>query len=108
MAASFRVEQFQKRGVRYEVSEKTKSELYVDFLPMLNSGSVTLPRSDRLVAQLCSLERTTARGTGKDTIDHPRDQHDDLANVVAGAAMLARSFGGYSRPSPVPSTTMSR
>jgi hypothetical protein len=88
-------EQFQKRGVRYEVSDKSKSELYVDFLPMLNSGSVTLPRSDRLVAQLASLERTVARGTGKDTIDHPRDGHDDLANVVAGAATLARSHGGY-------------
>jgi hypothetical protein len=41
------------------------------------------------------LERTTARGTGKDSIDHPRDQHDDLANVVAGAATLARTHGGY-------------
>ena len=88
-------EQFQKRGVRYEVSAKVKSELYVDFLPLLNSGSVLLPRSDRLVSQLASLERTTARGTGKDSIDHPRDQHDDLANVVAGAATLARSHGGY-------------
>jgi hypothetical protein len=88
-------EQFQKRGIRYEVAVKTKSEFYVDFLPMLNSGSVTLPRSDRLVSQLCNLERTTARGTGRDTIDHPRDQHDDLANVVAGAAVLARSHGGY-------------
>ena len=92
---AFPVEQFQKRGIRYEVATKTKSEYYVDFLPMLNSGSVTLPRSDRLVGQLCSLERTTGRGTGKDTIDHPRDQHDDLANVVAGAATLARSHGGY-------------
>ena len=62
---------------------------------MINSGSVTLPRHDRLLAQLCSLERTSARGTGKDSIDHPRDQHDDLANVVAGAATLARSHGGY-------------
>jgi hypothetical protein len=49
-------EQFQKRGIRYEVSAKVKSELYVDFLPLLNSGSVMLPRSDRLVAQLASLE----------------------------------------------------
>ena len=88
-------EQFQKRGIRYEISAKVKSDLYVDFLPLLNSGSVMLPRSDRLVAQLASLERTSARGTGKDSIDHPRDQHDDLANVVAGAATLARSHGGY-------------
>jgi hypothetical protein len=94
-AGEFPREQFQKRGIRYEVSTKTKSEIYVDFLPMLNSGGVMLPRSDRLVAQLASLERTTARGTGKDSIDHPRDQHDDLANAIAGAATLARSHGGY-------------
>ena len=36
----------------------------------------------RLIAQLCSLERRTARG-GRDSIDHPPGQHDDLANVAA-------------------------
>jgi hypothetical protein len=31
------------------------------------------------------LERRTARG-GRDSIDHPPGQHDDLANAVAGLA----------------------
>jgi hypothetical protein len=90
-------EQFRKRGITYNVSERVKSDIYVDFLPLLNSGRVTLPRSEKLVRQLTSLERTTVRGSGKDTIDHPRDRgmHDDLANAVAGAAVLAGSFGGY-------------
>jgi hypothetical protein len=90
-------EQFRKRGITYNVSERVKSDIYVDFLPLLNSGRVMLPRSEKLVRQLCSLERTTVRGSGKDTIDHPRDRgmHDDLANAVAGAAVLAGSFGGY-------------
>jgi hypothetical protein len=35
-----------------------------------------------LIAQLCSLERRTARG-GRDSIDHPPGQFDDLANVAA-------------------------
>jgi hypothetical protein len=84
-------EQFRKRGISYDVSEKVKSDIYVDFLPLLNSGRVMLPRSEKLVRQLCSLERTTTRGSGKDTIDHPRDRgmHDDVANSVAGAAVLA-------------------
>jgi len=84
-------EQFKKRGISYVVSEKVKSDIYVDFLPLLNSGRVMLPRNEKLVRQLCSLERTTVRGSGKDTIDHPRDRnmHDDLANAVAGAAVLA-------------------
>ncbi len=87
----FPQEQFRKRGISYVVSEKVKSDIYVDFLPLLNSGRVMLPRNEKLVRQLCSLERTTTRGSGKDTIDHPRDRgmHDDIANSVAGAAVLA-------------------
>jgi hypothetical protein len=34
------------------------------------------------------LERRTARG-GKDSIDHSPGQHDDVANAVAGALVLA-------------------
>jgi hypothetical protein len=94
---AFPVEQFNKRGVRYNPSERSKSEIYVDFLPLLNSGRVTMPRNDRLIRQLCSLERTTARGSGKDNIDHPRDRgmHDDVANAVAGAAVIAAAGAGY-------------
>jgi hypothetical protein len=88
-------QQFNKRGIRYIPSERNKSEIYRDFLPLLNSGRVVLPRNDRLIRQLTSLERTTARGSGRDNIDHPAGQHDDVANAVAGAAVLAGSFGGY-------------
>jgi hypothetical protein len=88
-------EQFNKRGIRYNPSERNKSEIYRDFLPLLNSGRVVLPRNDRLIRQLTSLERTTARGSGRDNIDHPAGQHDDVANAVAGAAVLAGSFGNY-------------
>jgi hypothetical protein len=51
---------------------------------LLNSGRVELLDHPRLHAQLLSLERRTARG-GKDSIDHPPNGHDDLANAVAGA-----------------------
>lgn len=92
---AFPQEQFNKRGVRYNPSERNKSEIYRDFLPLLNSGRMVLPRNDRLVRQLCSLERTTARGSGRDNIDHPTGQHDDVANCVAGAAVLAAAGAGY-------------
>jgi hypothetical protein len=87
----FPQEQFRKRGVSYVVSEKVKSDIYVDFLPLLNSGRVMLPRNEKLVRQLCSLERTVARGTNHESIDHPRQRgmHDDVCNSVAGAAVLA-------------------
>jgi hypothetical protein len=38
---------------------------------------------DKLVNQIVALERRVARG-GKDSIDHPPNGHDDLANAVAG------------------------
>jgi hypothetical protein len=80
-------EQFRKRGIGYVCSEKVKSDLYRDLLPLLNSGRIVVPKSERLVSQLCGLERRTAR-SGKDSIDHLPGGHDDLANACAGAADL--------------------
>lgn len=78
-------EQFKKRGITYRCADKTKSDLFRDLLPLLNSGQIVLPKSDRLVNQLTGLERRVAR-SGKDSIDHSPGSHDDLANSVAGAA----------------------
>ena len=50
-------EPFRKHGISYELCKKPKSDLYRNLLPRLNSGQVVLPRHDRLVAQICSLER---------------------------------------------------
>jgi hypothetical protein len=81
-------EQFRKLGVDYKVSDKNKSELYLEFLPALNSGKVELLDHPRLAAQLAGLERRTAR-SGKDSVDHPPGSHDDLINAAAGALVLA-------------------
>jgi hypothetical protein len=73
----------------YEQSERPKSQIYGELLPLLNSGRVELLDHARLVAQLCDLERRTSRG-GKDSIDHTPGGHDDIANAVAGALLLAQ------------------
>jgi hypothetical protein len=77
-------EAFRKVGIRYDPSPLTKSEIYRALLPKLNSGEVDLLDVPRIGAQLVSLERRTSRG-GRDTIDHPPQGHDDLANAVAGS-----------------------
>ncbi|MDP2358565.1 MAG: hypothetical protein Q8M31_21270 [Beijerinckiaceae bacterium] len=83
-------EQFRKCGIKYAPSERTKSELYLTLLPLLNSGRVSLLDDKRLIAQLTGLQRRTARG-GRDSIDHASGAHDDIANAVAGAlALVAR------------------
>jgi hypothetical protein len=83
-AGAFPVEAFKRNGITLEQSAKPKSDLYRDFLPLLNSKRVDLLDHPRLVTQLSSLERRTAR-SGKDSIDHAPGAHDDVANVVAGA-----------------------
>jgi hypothetical protein len=80
-------ESFAKWGVNYRLSDKNRSELYLAFLPLLMSDQVVLLDSPRLVNQLCSLERRTAR-SGRDSIDHPIGGHDDIANAVCGALTL--------------------
>src|SRR3954469_19396985 len=93
-AGEFPRELFRKHGLSYALSEQTKSDLFRDLLPRLNSGSIVLPRHDRLISQLVSLERMVSRG-GRDTISHPVGGHDDVANAVAGAAVLAGRYGNY-------------
>lgn len=83
-AGAFPVEAFKRNGITLEQNAKPKSDLYRDFLPLLNSKRVDLLDHARLVTQLSSLERRTAR-SGKDSIDHAPNAHDDIANVVAGA-----------------------
>ena len=81
-------EQFKKRNVDYVPSERVKSDIYRDALPLLNSRKCQLLDIRRLISQLHGLERRTARG-GKDSIDHGPGAHDDVANAVAGAIVLA-------------------
>ena len=83
-------ERFRAHGIAYDPAEKPKSDIYRDLLPLLNSGRVELLDHARLTAQLCSLERRTARG-GRDSIDHGPGGHDDVANAVAGAVVFANS-----------------
>jgi hypothetical protein len=105
-------EQFRRHGIEYRISPKTKSELYQNLLPLLNSSRVILPKSDLLVKQLVGLQRRVS-AAGKETIDHGKRKtdHDDVANACAGAAELCSEanrtpmaqFGRYATiPDPKP------
>jgi hypothetical protein len=88
-------EQFRKRGITYEPCEHPKSDLYRDFLPLVNSQRVVLLDHPKLISQLSNLERRTAR-SGKDSIDHAPNSHDDVANAVAGVVWcVGAKAGGF-------------
>jgi hypothetical protein len=98
-------ERFAAYGVRYDPSERTKSDLYRELIAPINAQRVELLDLPTLRAQLLSLERRVARG-GKDSIDHAPGGHDDVANCCAGALVLALpaatgkriAFGGIDGP----------
>src|SRR5207247_4428674 len=81
-------EKFRAHGIEYLPSERVKSAIYTELLPIVNAKRCELLDSPRLKQQLVGLERRVAR-SGKDSIDHQPGGHDDLANVVAGALVLA-------------------
>jgi hypothetical protein len=99
-------EQFRKRAINYERSERAKSGLYLDLLPLINSRAVDLLDDDVLRRQLLGLERTVTKG-GADKIDHAKYERDDLVNSAAGCLTLAAaarasttSFGRSGRELP--------
>ena len=81
-------EAFERCGVRYEVSPRPKSALYLEALPLLNAHKLELLDHPKLLAQIGALERRTAR-SGKDSVDHPPKGHDDIANAALAACVLA-------------------
>jgi len=85
-------EAFRTHEIHYRHSDKTKSELYLEALPLFATGTVRILDHRRLMTQLLQLERRTHR-SGKDSIDHPPQGHDDVANAVCGALVGLRQRG---------------
>ena len=95
-AQSWVIEAFHVNGIRYKHSERDRSAIYADCLPLFTSGRVRLLDSTRLVSQFSQLERKTTPG-GRDFISHPErtGHHDDAANACALALINA---AGAQRP----------
>jgi hypothetical protein len=91
-AAGFAQNLVRSAGLGFDPAKKHKSELFLDpFLPLLNSRKLRLPRNERAINQICALERSTQR-SGRDQIGPAHNGHDDIANVIAGAAELAHNY----------------
>ena len=89
-ASGFHSHAWERRKIRHKNSNLTRSQLYVDLLPRINSRSVRLLDHSKCVTQIASLERKTARGgTRGEVIDAPPNLHEDIANACAGACHLA-------------------
>jgi hypothetical protein len=86
--AAWVIEAFAKVGITYEHSERDRSAIYLDCLPLFTSGRARILDNRRLVNQFASLERRTSP-IGKDRVDHGPGGMDDAANSCALAMVLA-------------------
>jgi hypothetical protein len=93
-AAQWTAGAWRDTGISYVQSDIPKSQIYLETLPLFTRGLVRLPDHVRLLKELRLLERQTHRG-GKDSVDHPRGQHDDYSNAVCGVFRTLSNYLGF-------------
>jgi hypothetical protein len=79
---------YMSNGLSFDNTAPPKSQIYAEFLTILNARGCRLTSDPVLRTELLALERRTRWG-GAESIDHPDGQHDDAVNAVAGAVTLA-------------------
>jgi hypothetical protein len=84
----FTSDSFSDRGIHYQPSDKSASELFLELLPVVSTGGIELPPDEVMLHQLSTLERRVRSG-GKDLVEARKGLHDDVAVAVAGACYLA-------------------
>ena len=89
-AERWTVSAFARHGVKLIHSERERSQIYLDTLPLFTTGRARLLDNERLVAQFAGLVRTTSP-SGRDKVDHGKTGADDICNSAAGAMILATS-----------------
>jgi hypothetical protein len=81
-----------------------RSTIYLNALPLFTSGRVRLVDHPRLFNELIRLERRTNR-SGRDSVDHPDGQHDDIANAVCACLVV---IAGRPVPFTIPTAMLAR
>jgi hypothetical protein len=92
-SAQWVVSAFQSNGIRYVYSDLNKSQIYLEFEPLLAQGRCELLDNKALFNELRGLERRTGR-TGKDRVDHGPRGNDDSANATAGVLVELAAGAG--------------
>lgn len=90
-AGEWVVEAFAKHNIHYRSSVLSRSELYLECLPLFAQGNVRLLDHKKLIVELLGLERKTSR-SGKDSVTHGPGSHDDFANACCGCLALVSAL----------------
>ena len=77
-------------GVEKVPAYDTATAVYLNLREVLRNKGLALPRSERLIEQLCELVRTET-ATGRDLIRHKEHRNDDLALSVGSSGQRGLS-----------------
>ena len=110
----FPVELFAKQGIAYLPSERSKSDIYREWLPLANSGKIELFDNPRLIAQFCSLGAPRRQRRPRQYRPHARRARRPLQCTRGRArhgrrrGRAARAFGAPAplAPQPNPPTAL--
>src|SRR5262249_16422172 len=99
-AAEFVASEFRAGDIRYvpvvlgpEETRQDRSTLYLELLPLLNSGRVRLLDHSQLLRELRGLERK--RGATRDRDDHRPGGHEGVAIAATIALVTAAGAAAY-------------
>jgi hypothetical protein len=81
-------------GASYDVSNRSKSQIYLDWLPLVSSMRIEMLDDDRAVQQALGLERRTTRGSNREVVDHGPTTSDDRINAIAGVLVHCADVSG--------------
>jgi hypothetical protein len=81
-------------GIAYVQSALAKSDIYLECIPLFSRGLVRLPDHPKLLRELRLLHLQRHSG-GRQSVDHPKGEHDDFANACCGVLRELSAYLGY-------------
>lgn len=78
---------WREEGFTYHEAEQPAAQLYLEAQPQWVRGLISIYGDPVLLKELRHLECIPGR-VGKDQVTHPRNMHDDMANVTCGVITL--------------------
>jgi hypothetical protein len=85
-------------GASYDVADRSKSQIYLDWLPLVSSMRVEMLDDNRAIQQALSLERRVTRGSNREVVDHSPNSKDDRINAICGSLVYAMAGAAYRQP----------
>lgn len=89
---------FQQEGIFLQPAALSKSEIYLEALPLFMQGRVELLDHTGQSIELRQLERRAGRQ--RDSVDHPRGLHDDMSNACCGSLVMCGREDAVRLPDP--------